>query len=68
MPTAISTEALRVSYGDTVALDDVTLEIPGGSSLAVIGPNGSGKSTLLGALAGTIPICLLYTSPSPRDA
>lgn len=30
------------------------MEVPGGSSLAVIGPNGSGKSTLLGVLAGTI--------------
>ena len=30
------------------------MEIPRGSSLAVIGPNGSGKSTLLGVLAGTI--------------
>lgn len=55
MPTAISTTDLRVSYGDTVALTGVTLEIPMGSSLAVIGPNGSGKSTLLGALGGTIP-------------
>ena len=56
MPPAISTENLSVSYGDVVALDNVTLEIPKASSLAVIGPNGSGKSTLLGALAGTAPI------------
>lgn len=56
MPLAITTENLSVSYGDDVALDDVSLEIPSASSLAVIGPNGSGKSTLLGALAGTVPI------------
>lgn len=54
MPSAISTTNLRVTYGDSVALTDVTMEIPAASSLAVIGPNGSGKSTLLGALAGTI--------------
>ena len=54
MPSAISTTNLRVTYGDDVALSDVTMEIPAASSLAVIGPNGSGKSTLLGVLAGTI--------------
>lgn len=56
MPSAISTERLCVSYGESPALTDVTLEIPAASSLAVIGPNGSGKSTLLGALSGTVPI------------
>jgi len=52
--TAISTRNLSASYGDVVALDDLSIEIPEASSLAVIGPNGSGKSTLLGVLAGTI--------------
>jgi manganese transport system ATP-binding protein len=51
---AITTRGLEVRFGDTVALSGVDLEIPAGSSLAVIGPNGSGKSTLLGALAGTL--------------
>lgn len=54
VPAAISTQNLRVLYGEAVALLDVTMEIPEASSLAVIGPNGSGKSTLLGVLAGTI--------------
>ena len=54
MSTAISTTNLCARYGEELALCDVTMEIPPGSSLAVIGPNGSGKSTLLGVLAGTI--------------
>ena len=54
VPSAISTTNLQVTYGDAVALNDVTMEIPAASSLAVIGPNGSGKSTLLGVVAGTI--------------
>lgn len=51
---AIKTQGLEVRFGDAVALEAVDLDIPAGSSLAVIGPNGSGKSTLLGALAGTL--------------
>jgi putative ABC transport system ATP-binding protein len=40
--------------GDTtvVALDDVTVEIPGGRFTAIMGPSGSGKSTLMHCLAG----------------
>lgn len=40
------------SYGKTVALKDVSLELEPGASLGVIGPNGAGKSTLLGLIAG----------------
>ncbi len=39
-------------YGDTVALDDVTLTLPAGGMVGVIGPDGVGKSTLLGLIAG----------------
>jgi manganese transport system ATP-binding protein len=48
----LAIQGLEVRYGDTVALTGIDLELPGGSSLAVIGPNGSGKSTLLNAIAG----------------
>lgn len=48
----LTIRGLEVRYGDKVALTDVDLDLPGGSSLAVIGPNGSGKSTLLNAIAG----------------
>ena len=39
-------------YGKTVALDNVSLQIPAGKTLGLIGPDGVGKSTLLGLLAG----------------
>ncbi len=54
MGAALSIRALEVRYGDTVALTDVDLDMPAGTSLAVIGPNGSGKSTLLNAIAGIV--------------
>ncbi|RLV50432.1 ABC transporter ATP-binding protein [Nocardioides mangrovicus] len=43
---------LSVRFGDTLAVDDVDLEVADGQVLAVLGPSGCGKSTLLRAVAG----------------
>lgn len=43
-------------YGDTVALDHLTIDVPRGSLLAVVGPNGAGKSTMLKLIAGLMPV------------
>ena len=43
---------VRKEYGDSVALDGVSLEIHAGEAVAVMGPSGSGKSTLLSMVAG----------------
>ena len=49
---AASLKDVTHRYGKTVALDSVTLEIPGGCMAGLIGPDGVGKSTLLGLVAG----------------
>jgi phosphate transport system ATP-binding protein len=45
--SALSTRVLSVFYGDSIALKDVTLEVPKNRVVAFIGPSGCGKSTLL---------------------
>jgi ribosome-dependent ATPase len=49
---AVRVELVGHRYGKTIALDNVSLSIPTGSTVAFIGPDGVGKSTLLGLIAG----------------
>ena len=53
--SCIEARGLRKTYGATVALDNVNLQVEEGRILGLIGPNGAGKSTALNAILGLIP-------------
>jgi ABC-type sulfate/molybdate transport systems ATPase subunit len=40
------------AFGDFVALDDLSLDVPSGQLTALLGPSGGGKSTLLRIIGG----------------
>jgi sulfate transport system ATP-binding protein len=48
----IVVENVSKNFGDFVALENVSLEVPTGSLTALLGPSGGGKSTLLRVIAG----------------
>ena len=51
--TAIVAEDVSRAYGDTVAVDGVSLSVAEGEVFGLVGPNGAGKTTLVRALVGT---------------
>ncbi|PYE38652.1 ribosome-associated ATPase/putative transporter RbbA [Psychrobacter fozii] len=50
--TAVEINTVSHTYGKTVALDNISLNILQGSTVGLIGPDGVGKSTLLSLIAG----------------
>jgi ABC-2 type transport system ATP-binding protein len=51
----ISAKGLSKRYGSSVAVDNISFDIPAGRIIGLIGPNGSGKTTTLKAALGLIP-------------
>lgn len=51
---AIETANLRKVFGNTVAVDGLSLQVPRGTVYGFLGPNGAGKTTTMGILTGLI--------------
>jgi ABC-2 type transport system ATP-binding protein len=54
MEQAIVLTGVYKSYGDNVAVKDLTLEIPRGQLFAFLGPNGAGKTTTIKMIVGLL--------------
>lgn len=53
---AIELAGLTKRFGRTVAVDDLSLRIPRGSTFGLLGPNGAGKSTTIKMLLGMLSV------------
>ncbi|HEV3139951.1 MAG TPA: ABC transporter ATP-binding protein [Vicinamibacterales bacterium] len=51
-PPAIHIDAIRKTYGRTVAVDDVSFDVRRGEIFGLIGPNGAGKTTTMECVEG----------------
>ena len=54
-PPVLQAQGFRKSYGDRVAVADVSFTLHAGEVLGLLGPNGAGKSTTVGMIAGFVP-------------
>lgn len=71
--SCIYLNGVRKSYGNTLALDGLSIDIPVGEKYALIGPNGAGKSTTLKLLVGLLrpdsgTITVMGHDPTSMDA
>jgi ABC-2 type transport system ATP-binding protein len=74
--TTLSIEAtgLRKAFGETVAVDNLSIECVPGQVTALLGPNGAGKSTFVRMVAtltrpdsGSLRVCGVDAVASPRE-
>src|SRR5437868_918526 len=52
MPELLAIQQLTAGYGEAIVLNDVSLDLAEGQSLALLGRNGMGKTTLINSIVG----------------
>ena len=52
MPDLLTIERLSAGYGEAVVLNEISLALAEGQSLALLGRNGMGKTTLINSIVG----------------
>jgi ABC-2 type transport system ATP-binding protein len=70
---AIAVNNISFYYGGLKVIDDLSLEIPAGTSFGLLGPNGAGKTTLIRLMVGLLKpgsgsVKCLGKVPSRADA
>lgn len=61
MQTAIKVEQLSKSYGNLLAIDQISLSVKYGTVYGLLGANGAGKSTTIECILGTKAVLFLNT-------
>ena len=49
---SVDVSSIFLSYGESVILKDISLQVVPGEIFALVGPNGAGKSSLLDIMSG----------------
>ena len=52
----IKLEHLTKRFGDTVAVNDLSITLESGKLIALLGPSGCGKTTTLNMISGILPV------------
>ncbi|MGA7431707.1 MAG: ABC transporter ATP-binding protein [Xanthobacteraceae bacterium] len=54
MANSLTISGIHAAYGAVRVIDDVSLKVPGGETVALLGTNGNGKSTLMKCIMGIV--------------
>ena len=52
--SAVALAGVRRTFGDVLAVDDLTFEVPRGTVTVLLGPNGAGKTTVVRLVTGAL--------------